>query len=558
LQTDYADAVASLDLLRGIRNSKATHKEVREYQRMLKAPTPVLKTLTTKAKPDHPDREVTFVLPPVPGIFSRTEEGIKAAMLNSAKLSIQVNQKANNEAISIAMRKAAAHDNAVADNERLKTLVVEKDIKMVEMQNSITKLNDELELTKIEIASLRGIDCTRVADALSYTGPITWRNAIDMVKQLEGMDYKSSVAWLYNEFGLEAAAGVAADAEANAVKRYIAQNPPVPLTKQQRVKAQAVTEQLAALGASHYRITMMSSTNPTYNAGKGKGQDGEEKLYTAPEVVAMIPQLERKNMREQYNVFVTPLDEKQSFILLDDLTPKSLQDMRNAGYQPNVLLESSKDSMQAVFTVEKDAVTKGVGNAVFKELNAMYGDPNIQGYVHPFRLAGFANVKDKHRDPVTQKYPFVRMIQQVKGVCKKLMEFVQHITAETSKPRIDDAKASDSVRAVLMSSEGVKGATGHSDPVPEPLRQMADSHYRWCMHRYGDNMNRSVADFMLVKKAIAKGYGNADIVGALLMNSPDLMDRHPDVSRYLTDTIEAAEKEVSPPPSSEHDSDHKP
>ena len=410
------------------------------------------------------------------------------------------------------------------------------------MEKLIASQTSELALTKAEVAKLRGLDLGRVAKALDYDGPLeSHRNAIDLVKAVGGMEYAQAIAWLNAEFGQDAAQAAASAYGRDAATEIVRRKIPVPPTTQQIVKQERVTEQLAALGAEQYRITMMSDLHPTYNVGKGKGPEGTEKFYTAVEIAAMVPQLEKKNQKEKYNVFVTPVDKTQHFVLVDDLTPATLAAMRADGYKPNLVMESSKNNMQAVFTVKKTAMSKEVGNAVFKGLNTQFGDKNIQGFVHPFRLAGFANVKDKHRDAATGHYPFVRLIEQAKATCGRIIEFARLIAEQTVKPHMTDETAAKQVRQVLTDKAALAALI--SDPsgaAPAALRQMAATHYQHCEWRWGADMNRSVADFMFIKRALASGYKVEQIASTLSIQSPDLATRHPDVAAYVAKSIDAA------------------
>ena len=537
LQTNYAQAMNGLDLTRGLRNSRATHEEIKEHQRLVTSPTPELYR-ERRPKPK----------PVVPALLSRTEETIKVAMVNYADAVVDEYIESNSDAIKIAMAKAKEIDKMRAENERLKQLLVEKDKAAVADQQQIKQLVDQLELNKDQINALRAIDMQLVAARLEYSGGKTWRNAIDMVKELEGIDYKSALAFLHAEFGFKATVATAAEHAKHDVSRVFhpfTTAPEVPVIKQQEIKRAAVHKQLGALGADHYRVTMMSDHSPTYNVGKGAGPDGSEKLFTAAEVIEMVPVLERKNQKEKYNVFITPIDEKNHFVLVDDLTSAALT--THDGYKPNLLLQSSRHSFQAVFVLPKTEVDKGVGNAVFKELNRKYGDPKIQGFVHPFRLAGFANVKDKHRDPVTQHYPFVRVLSGITGICQKIVALARQIAQDTLKPRITATKAAQQLEQVLLSVDDIQGALDGSALIPPALNALAETHYRWCRSRYGPDMNTSVADFMLCEKALAKGYSNTQIAAVIASHSPNLIDRHPNVERYLSDTLAAARAQKSAP-----------
>ena len=85
-------------------------------------------------------------------------------------------------------------------------------------------------------------------------------------------------------------------------------------------KEAAWQEQSAALGAEFYRITLVERGPAArrMNVGKGKGENGKEKFYTAEEVRKMIPKLEFWNAKGN-DIYVTPIDADYHFILIDDL-----------------------------------------------------------------------------------------------------------------------------------------------------------------------------------------------------------------------------------------------
>jgi len=67
--------------------------------------------------------------------------------------------------------------------------------------------------------------------------------------------------------------------------------------------------------------------------------------------------------------------------------------------------------------------------ALFNELNKSFGDERITGLRHPFRLAGFRNLKPKHlRDGL---YPFVKIISAVNVMCQKCINLVKDIELST-------------------------------------------------------------------------------------------------------------------------------
>lgn len=276
------------------------------------------------------------------------------------------------------------------------------------------ELADQLDLSKAEIAQLRGANIRDVAQRLEYDGPISPKaNAIDLVKTVNGWNFQQAVAWLHEQFG--------ADTAATAFAQGIEQNPvPAPLTAADKIKAREIERQLSAMDAEGYRVTIFKD-NRGWNFGKSDKSLNKD-LLTKEEVLANVAKLAKLNASGG-NVYVTPVDMGNHFVLIDDLTATGRSRMRERGYSPAVTLETSPGSLQAVLRVPRASSPTEAVNEFFKDLNRDLGDAKIVGLSHPFRLAGFTNRKEKHERQ--GRFPFVRILDAVNVTCHRSMQVIK-------------------------------------------------------------------------------------------------------------------------------------
>jgi len=531
LQTAYGEAMSPCGLTRGVKNSRANHRSVREHQILVN--TPVI----TPRIPAVPviQRTVGDSLKSSVGIDTEADKAVAAAEREIKKYRGDLNKYQRQLAA-----KAKEYDTMKDQNESMRDKLVDKD-------KSIRALTEELALTREQIGRLRQYPLHDVAKALSYElppagegGKPRWKNAIDMVKEVGGFDYKQAVAWLYHEFGAEATKEIASNTAIQVAERSVDSiadgNTPRPYTRQEYAIVQELGKQLVTLDASSYRITMMHEhDSPTYNLGKGKGDGGAERLYSAKELLELVPRLNNENWRRGYNVFITPVDTARHYVLIDDLTDGSLAAMKGEAYRPNVLQRTSVASMQAVFILPRSEVDRGVGNAFFKDLNALYGDKDIRGFVHPFRAVGFRNLKDKHHDAETDRYPTVRLLECLTGVCTRALAACKAIAEATAA--LVAADPASGGRAGDVRTGRVRAALALPDvALDDALARRAARFYAWCGDRYSDT-DWSRADWMLLQRLGNEGVPAEQIAAAIRATSPGLTARHPDVSRYIDDTV---------------------
>lgn len=410
LQQDWEDRMRPHGVGPRTKGSRATHTTLREYYGALAA---------FEGEDERVDLQVSD--PPPRGLLEPpAAHGQRVGEWRKAEA-----KRLRDELRPLAV---AASRGRLYDAERRRTTELRGELATSAADLGLTRealvdAQDELKLAKAEVARLRATPINLVAATLGFTGAIGAKeNAIDLVKRAGGLDYAQAVTWLAQRFGPEMAA-TAVREEALPAAQAAVDAPPV-TTKGERMKARLVTRQLDALAAPGYRVTIMSDHDgKRIGRNLGKSKDGTETLFDRAAVLNLIPRLTAENVRGG-NVFITPIDPAVHHVLADDLTAEGLVTLESRGYAPALVLETSPGNHQAVIKVPVSAAPKADANEWFKDLNRDLGDQRITGLIHPFRLAGFENRKDKHRGE-DGRHPFVGLVLAVNRLCGRATGLVR-------------------------------------------------------------------------------------------------------------------------------------
>lgn len=402
LQQDWEDRLAPHGVGPRIKRSKAKHTTLREYYGALEE----------FARGEDDRAKIVLSEPPKKGVFQKAET-------HQAEVDKWRRAEAKRLRQELKPMATAAAKGRLYDSEKRMRINAAGRINF--QKDRLDKLAEELKVTKEQAAKLRTLPINRVAAELDHTGPIGPKeNAIDLVMRSGELTYGQATAWLAQRFGVDAAAASVRERTEKAL-----QGPQkAVLTASERVRAKLIAQQLQALSAPSYRLTAMYDRDGDRHAVNiGKAELDRDELSRL-DVVRLLPTLGRHN-RMGGNIFVTPIDPDTQHMLVDDLRGDKLAEFQAKGYTPAVLIETSPGNHQAMLKVPTMLGTKEDRNEVFKDLNRTYGDEAITGLVHPMRLAGFENRKDKHRDAAGQ-FPFVRIISAVNGFCQRTMGLVRH------------------------------------------------------------------------------------------------------------------------------------
>lgn len=312
------------------------------------------------------------------------------------------------------------------------------------------------------------------------------------------------------------------------------------LTPALRAKQEAWEAQHGALQAPAYRVTLKSRVDglTSFSVGKGRGPDGGERTYTVDEVRALLPYLSAQNARGR-DVYLTPLDEAQHFLLLDDATPDSLEAFLASGYRPALVQESSAGNVQAVLRVAREPGPdeQRAANALLGEINTRFGDPKISGAIHPFRMAGFSNRKPgKHG-------AFTRLLEAAGGLCARTAEHLASIRDRLAQARADRTRPVVLSQALRSPQEPREGFA-RSDAAAR-FDQRRAAHTRLAQAQ-GWPLDESRLDYRAALDLARAGEDPQNVAAAILARSPGLDARHPsDPDGYARRTAEAAARKAA-------------
>lgn len=328
-----------------------------------------------------------------------------------------------------------------------------------------------------------------------------------------------------------AVAGDTADLAATAVVDLVEreQGPrPDPVSKALQAKHEAWGKQAEALDAPTYRITLKGRSEGlrTYNYGKSK--DGSERFFSRADVDRLLPKLSRENARG-YDIYVTPIDTAHHFILIDDMRDDAVKQLRADGFEPCLVQQSSHDNWQAVVKVPKAENEQKQANELVVELNRRYGDPNLSGVVHAFRMAGFSNKKPGRGNA------FTRVVEAVQRVCTKATSMLTAIKDRVEKASRITQERYDRDRQILVAST----ATGAPRSTVDAFRRAYAKH-TGLAQKQGWTLDDSRLDWASTIDLLKSGHAPEAVAKALLDASPSVLERHNDPADYATRTVNNA------------------
>jgi len=312
------------------------------------------------------------------------------------------------------------------------------------------------------------------------------------------------------------------------------------LTSAQKAKQTAVTKQLDALNSPLYRITLISRSDDkkSFNLGKSNTSQ-EERFFAKTDVISQIPNLSRLNAKN-YDIYVTPIDNAHHYILIDDMTEKSYQNLLQSDFKPCVIQQSSADNFQAVIKIPRENLTKfeqSAANQLVQNLNQDYGDPKLTGVIHPFRLAGFANKKQNRQSA------FTTVILALNRFCSKSVQMLIDIrkSLKTENKRDYEHVEQNETKTVLKVTNKID---------IEKLRKSTSNQvhlaiYEKLIKNAGtlQNMDLSVIDYRFCK-ILLKTHTKQEVMQSLASISHDLENRHKNASDYIARTVSSAENEL--------------
>jgi RepB DNA-primase N-terminal domain len=219
-----------------------------------------------------------------------------------------------------------------------------------------------------------------------------------------------------------------------------------------------VVRQLAAMGASRFDIGVLQQT------GRMLLREG----WSAEQVDTAIKWLRSENARGAH-IFVRPHGE-HALSLLDDLTRAAISEMKQSGFEPALVAETSRGNFQAWLN-HGQLLRRELSTQAARELARRFGgDPSSADWRHFGRLAGFTNQK-RERRLENGLAPFVKLHECIGCVYSKADELLHEVSAE---------RAMLTLRRAGRMHAGSRGNPGAIRPLAEFYR---DRRYEGDLHR---------------------------------------------------------------------------
>lgn len=201
--------------------------------------------------------------------------------------------------------------------------------------------------------------------------------------------------------------------------------------------------QAMAMGAKFYEIGLFKPASPGSGFDSGKaGQEMLTRVWDLDAIVKSIRWLSFQNYQGR-NIYIRPKGEHH-LTLVDDLTWSNVRQMKEAGFQPAVIVQTSPDNLQ-VWLNHGRVLPKELSSAVAKRLAERFeGDIKAAAWRQYGRLAGFTNRKEKHRQ-VNRLYPFVKLVEVSARVYERAGEFLASMETELEKARLASTELRDAL-----------------------------------------------------------------------------------------------------------------
>lgn len=316
-----------------------------------------------------------------------------------------------------------------------------------------------------------------------------------------------------------------------------------------KTKLDAWQNQHNALLAPAYRITLKSRRDDLNTFILGKAKDKASPAYTANELAEKIGQLRRLNAKG-YDVYITPIDDKHHYIVVDDMTPDTMRKLEAQGYKPTLTQESSANNQQAILKIQKQAsrgkAEQSLANKVVQQLNQQYGDPKFTGVIHPFRMAGFANKKPNKNNA------FTRILRASHWLCDKASQLLQSLrkTADRDAQAALNAKKLAAIkneselriRQIHASPDNLNAVISQGDTARYQVlfKQELKNAEEMVKQGVWGEVNLSVIDYRVCCKMLMQNSKVNSIKNALIAVSPMLANRHPQTDDYVARTLQKA------------------
>ena len=124
------------------------------------------------------------------------------------------------------------------------------------------------------------------------------------------------------------------------------------------------------------------------------------------------------------DIYIRPAGSPHSLNLVDDLTAEAVAAMKQTGFDPAVIVETSPNNYQA-WLKHPEPLDKETSTATARALAERFGgDRGAADWRHLGRCSGFENRKPGHQNLVTGLFPLVRLVEGAGKVYPEAERFI--------------------------------------------------------------------------------------------------------------------------------------
>src|ERR1700733_11069525 len=210
----------------------------------------------------------------------------------------------------------------------------------------------------------------------------------------------------------------------------------------------AVMQQAAAMGSGLFEVGL-------FNPDAGTGESVMiPRVWDTEMLVNSVSWLRHQN-REGRNIYIRPKGE-HDLSMVDDLTREGVSSMKEAGFKPAVIVETSPGNYQA-WLKHPERLSKETSTAAARALADKFGgDRGAADWRHFGRLAGFTNRKAKYFDANTGLYPFVRLIEALGGIYPEAERFLASVNSGLERRQVEREQLRQHVHAATIRPQDLK------------------------------------------------------------------------------------------------------
>lgn len=210
----------------------------------------------------------------------------------------------------------------------------------------------------------------------------------------------------------------------------------------------AVEQQIKAMGCEVYEIGLYKPRVP--------GSDSKEpemlpRTWDSATLLKSVPWLRYQNSQGR-NIYIRPSGEHR-LSMIDDLAAGAVKQMRQEGFGPALVVETSPGNFQA-WLDHGQILSQRISTIAARTLATKFGgDKGAADWRHFGRLAGFTNRKAKYQSK-EGAYPFVRVIDarpaHVYAAAEDFVNSVREVASSLENPTRAAASARSAGRLLSI------------------------------------------------------------------------------------------------------------